>query len=257
MNDKEIVKDLIYKYGNNYFNTTGSILKMLPNALHFLKSLDYMEGMRNTRNVKNVHVIAPKRFKGNEDSFPHIKFYLVDNVTYVFCEVHNHIHSILGPIIQPKINPTAIVHPTTSLETEGTHLYYTPNGYKKQRKHISNVVIGAGSTIGAYTVIHRGVFQPTTIGKYVIIGSLVNIGHNCIVHDHSVITPGCVLAGKVIIGKNCWIGVNSSFKNGVEICDNVVIGQHSNVRHNINKPGIYAGLPLRKIGEYTENSILL
>jgi len=253
MKDSELIKDLILKYDNSYFNTTGTILNLMPNSLYFIKSIKYLYHLNDTINIKNLNVIMPnnKKIKEHVERFSHINFYFADDVSYVFGEVHNYIHQGRGFYIENQIHPSVQIHPTASLDTEGIHLYHTPQG-KKQLKHLSNVEIFEETTIGANTVIHRGVFNPTTIMNNVIIGSLVNIAHNCFIDSDTVITPGCILAGRVSIGKNCWVGINSSFKHGVEICNNVIIGQHSNVRHNITEPGIYAGEPLRKINEYTE-----
>ena len=258
MNDEGIILVLKNGFDKMYFRTTGSAERLHPNGLYFIKNLNYLYEYiihSVSENLRNVHIIIPKKLFSyvDKDKYKHITFYCVDDVTYVFGEVHNYIHNNNGFYMQSRVHSTALVHETASLNSEGIHLFYTPDGTKEQLKHISNVVVGAGTTIGPYTVIHKGVFRPTYIGENVTIGSLVNIGHNCFIDNHTVITPGCVLAGRVIIGRNCWIGINSSFKHGVEICDNVVIGQHSNVRHNINEPGIYAGDPLRKIAEYTKN----
>lgn len=259
MNDEGIILVLKNNFDKRYFRTTGSAEQIFPNALYFIKNLtylyEYIINNRSIENLKNVHVIIPKDlcYYIAKPEFEHISFYAVDDVAYVFGTIHNYIHNNQGFYTENKIHSTARVHPTVSMDTEGIRLFHTPEKITQQLKHISNIVVGEGTTIGPYTVIHRGVFRPTTIGEYVTIGSLVNIGHNCFIDDHNVITPGCVFAGRVKTGLDCWFGINTSVKHGVEICGNVVIGQCSNVRKNITEPGIYAGSPLRKIGEYTEN----
>jgi len=250
MNDIKIVNKLKEQYDKGIFNTTASILKIVPNALYFIKSEKYLKYLKD---ISNIHIITSIK-NTHITKYKNVQFYIVDDIKYVFGEVHNYIHNNMSFFYtKPEIHPTSFVHKLASLDEEGIRLYHTPDGYKKQLKHISNVIIKSHTNIGSNTVIHRGLFQPTIIGNYVTIGSLVNIGHNCFVDDHTVITPGTVLCGGAKIGKNCWIGVNSSFRQRVKICDNVVIGQHSNVRQNITESGIYAGEPLRKIREFTEN----
>lgn len=251
MKDIEIINLLIESYMVNYFNTTSSITHITLNALHFINSEKFLKHLRKNMNVPNVHIIIPKDIS-TENFTDNNTFYEVDDVSYVFGEVHNAIHQNRSFYLENKIDKNTFIQPSVCLNTEGIRLFHTPEG-KKQLIHISNIEIHKGTSIGANTVIHRGVFEPTVIGKYVTIGSLVNIGHNCFIDNDTVITPGCVLAGSVKIGKNCWIGINSSFKHGVSICDNVVIGQHSNIRHDITKPGIYAGDPIRKINKYRED----
>ncbi len=113
------------------------------------------------------------------------------------------------------------------------------------------------------------------IGPFVEIQKEVVIGNNCKIQSHSFI---CEL---VNIGDHCFIGhgvmfINDLFSGGgpaqgdkslwkrtqignhvsigsnvtilpVTICDHVVIGAGSVVTKSIDKPGIYAGNPARKI----------
>lgn len=248
MKDIKIINQLKEQYNKGVFNTTGTILKMVPNTLYFIKSKRYLNSLKNIPNIYVITSIKKKYIK----KYKNVQFYVVNDVKYVFGEIHNYIHGNMSFFYEPKIHPTSFVHSTVSLDEEGIRLYNTPDGYKKQLRHISNVIIKSYTNIGSNTVIHKGLFQPTIIGNYVTIGSLVNIGHNCFVDDHTIITPGTVLSGGTKIGKNCFIGINSSFRQRVKICDNVVIGQHSNVRQNITESGIYVGEPLRKIKDFIE-----
>lgn len=259
MNDIEIVDLLIQQYDKRMFHNTGPISILEPNTLYFAKNLtvmyEYIMNNKKIKSIPNVHIIIPKKYENyiSASKYTYTRFYSVNDVSYVFGEIHNYVHGFLAFLTQPKVDKSSFVHPTVSLDSDGIHMYHTPYGYKRQLRHISNVHIKAGCTIGAHTVIHKGVFEPTVIGNHVTIGSLVNIGHNCNIGDHTVITPGCVIAGSCNIGKNCWLGIGTIIKHFTNICDNVIIGQGSNVRKNIVEPGIYAGDPLKRIGPYTEN----
>jgi acetyltransferase-like isoleucine patch superfamily enzyme len=124
--------------------------------------------------------------------------------------------------------------------------------------------IGAGTFIGPFTEIQRGVV----------------IGKNCKVQSHSLI---CEL---VTIGDECFIGhgvvfINDLFKQGgpargdrskwrptrvgnrvsigsnctilpVEIADGTVIGGGAVVVKDIRRPGVYAGNPARFLRSLTE-----
>ena len=50
-----------------------------------------------------------------------------------------------------------------------------------------------------------------------------------------------------VLGDNVVIGANSVVIGPVDICDNVVIGAMSLVNRSISEPGVYAGIPVRKI----------
>jgi serine acetyltransferase len=52
------------------------------------------------------------------------------------------------------------------------------------------------------------------------------------------------------LGDNVVIGTNSTIIGPVSICDNVIIGSMSLVNKSITEPGIYVGIPVKKISEF-------
>lgn len=58
--------------------------------------------------------------------------------------------------------------------------------------------------------------------------------------------------GCIEIGKNTFIGSGSTILYDVKIGENVIVGANSFVNHDLPSNGIYAGVPARKIGDYTD-----
>ena len=56
-----------------------------------------------------------------------------------------------------------------------------------------------------------------------------------------------------IIGNNVVIGQGSSLLGPITICDNVLIGAMSLVNKDITEPGVYVGIPVRKIARFDPN----
>jgi serine acetyltransferase len=50
-----------------------------------------------------------------------------------------------------------------------------------------------------------------------------------------------------VLGDNVVIGANSVVVGPVDICDNVIIGAMSLVNRSIAEPGVYVGVPVRRI----------
>ena len=57
-------------------------------------------------------------------------------------------------------------------------------------------------------------------------------------------------------GDNVVIGANSVVVGPVDICDNVVIGAMSLVNTSIQEPGVYVGIPAKKIKEHVTDEWL-
>lgn len=89
----------------------------------------------------------------------------------------------------------------------------------------------------------------------IIIGNNNLFGPNVVIidhdHEHSedekLICKQGYKREAVVIGSDVWVGSNVTICKGVTICDHVVIGANSVVTKSITEPGVYAGLPAKKI----------
>lgn len=101
-------------------------------------------------------------------------------------------------------------------------------------KCIGNVVLDENSEIQSGTIIERGVFNSTYVGKNVKIDNLIHIGHDVKIGNNTFVIAGTVIGGRTRIGKNCYLSINSSVRNGLKIGNNVTINMGAVVTKNIN-----------------------
>ncbi len=106
-----------------------------------------------------------------------------------------------------------------------------------------DTVIEEGAFIGAYTIITTNV----TIGRHAILNRSNHIGHDCVVGDYFSAMPGSVVSGNVTTKEQVYLGTNASIREDIKICSNVTIGMNAAVVKNLTEPGIYAGVPAKKI----------
>ncbi|MDD2759814.1 MAG: NeuD/PglB/VioB family sugar acetyltransferase [Methylomonas sp.] len=103
--------------------------------------------------------------------------------------------------------------------------------------------IGFSNQIFANAYINSSV----RIGCNNIINTSAILEHEVVIGSHNHISVNAVLCGRVEIGSGCFIGASATIKDQIKICDNVVIGAGGVVVKNIDQPGVYAGVPCRKI----------
>ena len=117
------------------------------------------------------------------------------------------------------------------------------------------VLIGDDCEIGANTTIDRGAIDDTVIGNDVKLDNQIQIGHNCTIGDHTIIS-GCVgIAGSAKIGRRVMIGGAAGILGHLEICDGAVISAMSLVTKSISEPGTYTGsMPLMKHADWLKNA---
>jgi sugar O-acyltransferase (sialic acid O-acetyltransferase NeuD family) len=106
-----------------------------------------------------------------------------------------------------------------------------------------NIEIGEGSFIGAYSILTTNI----KIGKHCILNRMNQIGHDSIVGDYLSMMPGSIISGNCTIGNCFYMGSNSSIKEKLNISDNVTLGLNSGIVKDINKQGIYGGIPAKFI----------
>lgn len=112
-----------------------------------------------------------------------------------------------------------------------------------------NAVVGEQVEVGFGTVVMAGVVINccTSIGKGCIINTGSTVDHDNKIEDFVHISPGVHLAGTVKVGKGSWLGIGSVVSNNVNITSGCKVGAGSVVVKNIDRPGTYVGIPVRKI----------
>ena len=106
-----------------------------------------------------------------------------------------------------------------------------------------NIIIGKGSIICAGTILTTNI----KLGDFNQLNLNTTIGHDTITGNYFTTAPGANISGNCNFGNNVYLGTNSSIKEKIKICNDVVIGLNTGVIKNIELPGIYVGLPAKKI----------
>jgi UDP-3-O-[3-hydroxymyristoyl] glucosamine N-acyltransferase len=231
------------KYPN--YKNTCPINNLKDGCVTFVRNNKYL----NLDEHRDVVVLVPEVIKDLPGGWC---YEFVDNVDYVFTMIHNTLYKDVLPR-KNTIGQNCFIHSTAVLDVEGMHVTKAPDGSRIQLKHMGNVVIEDDVMILALATLQRAVFGSTIIKRGVKIDSHVNIGHNSVIGENTVLALGAIVGGSVVIGRNCMIGLGAVIRNGVKICDDVIIGMGTNVVSNITKSGIYMGSPAKFFKSYSED----
>ncbi|WP_433745229.1 acetyltransferase [Falsibacillus pallidus] len=112
-----------------------------------------------------------------------------------------------------------------------------------------NSVIGNQVEIGNGTALMAGAVVNccTKIGKSCIVNTGSTIDHDNCIEDFVHISPGAHLAGTVKVGKCSWLGIGSVVSNNITITNGCKVGAGSVVVKDITEPGVYVGVPVRRV----------
>lgn len=90
------------------------------------------------------------------------------------------------------------------------------------RGDTERITIGAGTNIQDTSVLHADIGKPLVIGERVTVGHQAVL-HGCTVGDESLIGIGAIVLNGAKIGKNCLVGAGSLVTEGKEFPDGSMI----------------------------------
>lgn len=109
---------------------------------------------------------------------------------------------------------------------------------------IANITrIGTGTAVFQGAIVNRG----STIGDGCIINSGALIEHGAQIGSWVHIATRACVNGDVKIGDRAMIGSCAVLRQGIEIADDVIVGMGSVVTKSLIEPGVYYGIPARKV----------
>jgi len=120
---------------------------------------------------------------------------------------------------------------------------------------IGNVIIEDHVDIGAATTIDRATLGSTLIKKGVKLDNQIQVAHNVVIGENTVIAAQTGIAGSAKIGSNCQIGGQVGIAGHIEIGNNVKIQAQSGIAHTIKDNEVLQGTPAFSFRDYYKSYI--
>ena len=130
------------------------------------------------------------------------------------------------------------VHGGTVIGGDGFGFAPTEDGTFQKIPQIGNVVIEDNVEIGSNCAIDRATMGSTRIRKGAKLDNLIQIAHNVVIGENTVMAAQVGIAGSTKVGSNVMMGGQVGVVGHITIADGVKIGSQSGIPNNILKPGI-------------------
>ena len=117
---------------------------------------------------------------------------------------------------------------------------------------LGSVTIGDNVELGANTCVDCGTIRDTVLGDGVKCDNLVQIGHNVMIDQHSLICAQVAIAGSTRIGKHVVLGGQTGVSDNLFIGDHVITGGATKVLSNIPAGRVMLGYPAMKMDTHLE-----
>ncbi len=139
-----------------------------------------------------------------------------------------------------RVGARCILHPGVVIGADGFGVARDGEAWVKVPQ-LGGVVLGDDVEIGANTTIDRGAIDDTVIGHGVKLDNQIQVGHNVVIGDHTVIAGCTGISGSSVIGRRCMIAGQVGVAGHLEIADDVVVTGKTLVASSIRDPGVYSG----------------
>ena len=238
----ESFSKLLNHFGSNKIELTGieehSIIE---------KDVIYEEGL-----FFGAFSICKSNSKIGRNVKIHSQVFIGENVvigdnTIIYSGVKIYNNSIIGD--------SCIIHSGTVIGSDGFGFNLDKNGNQIKVSHNGNVIIEDDVEIGSNCAIDKATLGSTIIKKGVKMDNLIQVAHNVIIGENTVIAACVGIAGSTTIGKNCMIGGQAGVGGHLTIGDRVMIQAQSGVLRSIKSDTSVMGYPAIKYIDYNKSYV--
>jgi len=152
------------------------------------------------------------------------------------------------------IGDNCTIHAGVVIGSDGFGFAPQTEGYKKVPQ-IGNVIIEDNVEIGSNTVIDRATLGSTIIKKGVKLDNLIQVAHNVVIGENTVIAAQTGISGSTKLGKNMMVGGQVGFVGHLNIGDNVMIQAQSGVTKSFKDGEVVEGSPAFKYSDFQRSYV--
>ncbi len=149
---------------------------------------------------------------------------------------------------ETEIGDRVIIHSGSVIGSDGFG-YETVDGNHIKIPQTGSVWIQDDVEIGANVCVDRGRFQKTVIKKGVKIDNLVQIAHNVVIGENSLIISQAGISGSSELGKNVIIAGQAGLVGHITLGDETVVGAGAGVTKSWPAKSIILGSPAKPLSE--------
>jgi UDP-3-O-[3-hydroxymyristoyl] glucosamine N-acyltransferase len=143
-----------------------------------------------------------------------------------------------------RIGDRVIIHSGTVIGSDGFGFAPKPDGTYEKIPQLGIVAVGDDVEIGANCTVDRATMGETRIEKGTKLDNLIQVAHNVVIGEHTVIAAQAGISGSTRIGKRNMIGGQVGFAGHLAIADDSKWGAQSGVHRSATVPGgTYMGTP--------------
>lgn len=154
-----------------------------------------------------------------------------------------------------KVGNRCILHAGSVVGSDGFGFAPGANGYDKIPQ-IGIAVLEDDVEIGANTCIDRATMGATVIKRGVKLDNMVQVAHNVVIDEHTVMAAQCGVAGSTKVGRWCMVGGQTGISGHIQIGNQVKVGGHSAISNSVKDNKAVMGYPAFDHAQFARASVV-
>lgn len=141
------------------------------------------------------------------------------------------------------VGDRVIIHSGTVVGSDGFGYARDAEGHCQKVPQVGRVIIEDDVELGANVTVDRATLGATRIGRGVKVDNLVQIAHNVVIGEGSVIVAQAGIAGSTEVGRHVMIAGQAGLVGHLRIGDRSVIGSQAGVTEDLPAGAMVLGTP--------------
>ncbi len=148
-----------------------------------------------------------------------------------------------------RIGNRVCIQDNAVIGSEGFGFAPTEDGVYEKVPQVGTVIIEDDVEIGAGCTVDRATLGATRICKGAKLDNLIQVAHNVVIGENTVIAAQTGISGSTQIGKRCLIGGQVGFVGHITLGDGCMIGAQSGISKSFPPGSKLFGCPARPLNE--------